>query len=126
MNLKPSFDKTTTVLQKQVYDYLDQLKAIDIVSIDLFGKSSLADYMLIASGSSQRHVIGMAQKVMEFLHHHKVKNVRVEGLQYGDWVLIDGGDLIIHLFRPEVREFYNLEKMWNADFEALRSSKSQA
>lgn len=90
---------------------LDDHKAEDIIVIDLRGKSSIADHMVIATGQSQRQVGAMAEHLIEILKHAGYK-VSAEGLQQGDWVLIDGGDVIIHLFRPEVRAFYNLEKMW--------------
>ena len=87
-------------------------KAEAIVVIDLDGKSSIADYMVIASGRSQRHVASTAEHLIERLKAAGLKPVPSEGLGQGDWVLIDGGDVIVHLFRPEVRDFYNLEKMW--------------
>ena len=93
---------------------LDDDQAIDTLSIPLAGKSSLADHMVIASGRSTRHVAAMAQKLAE-----KVKKAggvaRIEGLPNADWVLIDSDDVIVHLFRPEVRSFYNLERMWSFD-----------
>jgi len=87
-------------------------KAENIVVIALDGKSSIADYMVIASGRSQRHVAASAEHLIERLKAAGIKPVPAEGLGQGDWVLIDGGDVIVHLFRPEVRAFYNLEKMW--------------
>jgi len=87
-------------------------KAEAIVVIELDGKSSIADYMVIASGRSQRHVAATAEHLVERLKAAGLKPVPSEGLRQGDWVLIDGGDVIVHLFRPEVRSFYNLEKMW--------------
>ena len=83
--------------------------------IDLAGKSDIADYMVIASGQSNRQVATMADKLVEVAKKNGVKGVTPEGRAQADWVLLDAGDIIIHLFRPEVREFYNLEKMWNAD-----------
>ena len=91
---------------------LEDDKAEDVVIIDLKRKSDIADRMLIASGRSSRQVVAMAQHVIEKLKAHGFTSVTVEGIQQGDWVLIDAGDAIIHLFRPEVRTFYNLEKMW--------------
>ena len=91
---------------------LDKLKANNIILIDLKDKSPLADFMIIAGGNSSRHVNSMAQKSVEFLKDNKVKNISIEGMKNSDWVLIDAYDIIIHLFRPEVREFYALEKMW--------------
>ncbi len=91
---------------------LDDDKAVDIVSIPLSEKSNIADYMVIASGRSSRQVSAMAQKLTERIKRELGRNVRLEGLPVGDWVLIDAEDVIVHLFRPEVRSFYNLERMW--------------
>ena len=91
---------------------LDDDKAEDIVVIDLHGKSSFADFMVVASGRSARQVGAMAEHLAVKLKQQGVGHIGVEGAQAGDWVLIDGGDVVIHLFRPEVRRFYNLEKMW--------------
>jgi ribosome-associated protein len=93
---------------------LDDSKAEDIVAIDIQGKSPLADYMVIASGRSHRHVAAVADHLIRALKEAGHGNARVEGLQGADWVLVDTGDIIVHVFRPEVREFYNLEKMWLA------------
>ncbi|MEL0018922.1 MAG: ribosome silencing factor [Rickettsiales bacterium] len=98
---------------------LDDDKAIDVVVIDLVGKSSFADAMVIASGTSARQVSAMADHVREKLKAAGLKGIAVEGQENSDWVLIDGGDVIVHLFRPEVREFYNIEKLWT---EALPES----
>lgn len=92
---------------------LDDDKAEDIVSIDLTGKSSVTDVMVIASGRSNRHVGAMADHLMGKLKDAGHDNVNVEGLKTCDWVLLDAGDVIVHLFRPEVRTFYDLEKMWS-------------
>ncbi|HVJ40794.1 MAG TPA: ribosome silencing factor [Dongiaceae bacterium] len=100
---------------KIVESSLDDDKAENIVSIDLRGKSNIADYMVIASGRSSRQLAAMAQHLDEKLHRLGVKDIAVEGKTQGDWVLLDGGDIVVHLFRPEVREFYNLEKMWGAE-----------
>jgi ribosome-associated protein len=91
---------------------LDDDKAVEVVSIPLNGKSNIADYMVIASGRSTRQVASMAQKLSERIKRDLGRNVRVEGLPVADWVLIDADDVIVHLFRPEVRSFYNLERMW--------------
>ena len=91
---------------------LDDDKAIDVVSIPLGGKSSIADHMVIASGNSTRQVASMAQKLGERIKRELGRGVRVEGLPVADWVLLDADDVIVHLFRPEVRSFYNLERMW--------------
>jgi ribosome-associated protein len=91
---------------------LDDMKAEDTITIDLTGKSSLADNMVVTSGRSNRHVGAVADRVLEDLTKAGVPDVRVEGMPHCDWVLIDAGDVIVHIFRPEVRAFYNLEKMW--------------
>jgi ribosome-associated protein len=88
------------------------MKAEDTITIDLIGKSSIADTMVVTSGRSNRHVTSIAESAIEGLHKAGVKNLRVEGKRNGDWVLIDAGDVIVHVFRPEVRAFYDLEKMW--------------
>lgn len=92
---------------------LEDDKSEDIVSIDLRGKTSIADFMVIASGRSQRHVGAIAEHLIEGLKEAGVKNVRVEGMPACDWVLIDANDVIVHIFQPEVRSFYNIEKMWS-------------
>ncbi|MGS1094757.1 ribosome silencing factor [Aquamicrobium terrae] len=93
---------------------LEDSKAENIVPIDIQGKSSLGDHMVIASGRSHRHVAAVADHLLKALKDAGFGNARVEGLAGADWVLIDSGDVIVHIFRPEVREFYNLEKMWQA------------
>lgn len=93
---------------------LDDDKAEDIVSIDLSGKSSVADYLVIASGRSSRQVGAIAEHLVERIASETGKKVRAEGKGTGDWVLIDTGDIVVHVFRPEIRGFYNLEKMWGA------------
>ncbi|PIU05055.1 MULTISPECIES: ribosome silencing factor [Methylobacterium] len=94
---------------------LDEMKAEETVEIDLAGKTSLADTMIIASGRSQRHVGAIADKIIKDMKDNGFGTARVEGLPACDWVLIDAGDVLVHIFRPEVRGFYNLEKMWGAD-----------
>jgi ribosome-associated protein len=91
---------------------LDDDQAIDVLSIDLQGKTTIADRMIIASGRSARHVSAIADHVVQKLKAAGVKGIAIEGQKQGDWVLIDAGDALIHLFRPEVREFYKLEKLW--------------
>jgi ribosome-associated protein len=103
------------VLHAAVLNSLSDAKAENIVSIDLLGKTSIGDYMVIASGRSQRHVGAIADQISDKLKKQGYRDLRVEGLPQCDWVLIDAGDVIVHVFRPEVREFYNLEKMWSAD-----------
>jgi len=100
-----------------IKESLDDAKAEDIVVIDIRGKSSIADYMVVASGRSHRHVGAVADQISKALHENGFKKGRIEGLPHCDWVLVDAGDVIIHIFRPEVREFYNIEKMWSAEFE---------
>ena len=97
---------------------LDDAKAEQTVAIDITGKSSLSDHMVVTSGRSNRHVSAVADQVVKALRENGFGKPRVEGLPHADWVLVDGGDVIVHIFRPEVREFYNLEKMWAADFAA--------
>lgn len=91
---------------------LDDMKAEDIVTIDLTGKTAIADVMVVASGRSNRHVGAIADNVKQALHKAGLKDIRTEGQPHCDWVLLDTGDIIVHVFRPEVRAFYNLEKMW--------------
>jgi ribosome-associated protein len=100
-------------LLQEVETILEDDKAEDIVAIDLAGKSSVADYLVIASGRSGRHVSALADHVLRHLKELGLGRVSTEGLSGGDWVLIDAGDVIVHVFRPEVREFYNLEKIWS-------------
>ena len=93
---------------------LEDMKAEDSIVIDLTGKSSIGDYMVVTSGRSQRHVSAVADHVIKDIEEAGGPRVRVEGMRQGDWVLIDAGDVIVHVFRPEVRAFYNLEKMWSS------------
>ncbi len=102
-------------LLKEILHWLDEAKAEQVVTIDLAGKSSIGDFMVVASGRSDRHVGAIADQVQRKLKEAGAGRVRVEGLEACDWVLVDTGDIIVHIFRPEVREFYNLEKMWSAD-----------
>jgi ribosome-associated protein len=108
-------------LSKIVLASLEDDKAEDVVVIDLTDKSSVTDAMIIASGRSQRHVSALADHVLRRLKEAGAGRVRAEGLAAADWVLIDAGDVIIHLFRPEVRAYYNLEKMWSESAVAARS-----
>jgi ribosome-associated protein len=110
-----SFRAKPNRLLDVVLDTLDDAKAEDVVCIDLKGKTSIGDQMVVASGRSQRHVAAVADHLIRKLKDDGFGRARVEGLPHGDWVLIDAGDVIVHIFRPEVREFYNLEKMWSAD-----------
>jgi ribosome-associated protein len=98
-----------------IVKWLDEAKAEAIVTIDLAGKSSIADYMVIATGRTDRHVGAIADQLQKKFKDAGFGHVRAEGLEACDWALLDTGDIIVHVFRPEVREFYNLEKMWSAD-----------
>ena len=109
-------------LLNEIVALLEDAKAEEIVQIDLAGKSSIADFMVIASGRSDRHVGAIADQVQKRLKEIKYATVRVEGQPANDWVLIDVGDIVVHIFRPEVREFYNLEKMWMTDHTASEST----
>jgi ribosome-associated protein len=105
---------------------LDDDQAQDVVVIDLRGKSSICDQMVVASGRAQRHVAAMAEHLAEDLKPLIGRAPAIEGLPAGDWVLIDAGDVIVHLFRPEVRAFYNLEKMWGVELAEAAPSRSNA
>ncbi|MEM7270131.1 MAG: ribosome silencing factor [Pseudomonadota bacterium] len=109
-----------------ILDRLDQDKAEDIVSIDLRGKSAMADHLVIASGRSTRQVASITEKMVDGLKADRGVLARTEGKDAGDWVLIDAGDVIVHVFRPEVREFYQLEKMWATPAETGRMSVGSA
>ena len=99
-------------LKRIILKTLDSNKALDIVSIDLKDKSSMADYMIIASGTSSRHIQSLSEQVLEKLKDNGIKNSKIEGKDSSDWKLVDGIDLIIHIFHPEKRKFYELEKIW--------------
>ncbi len=101
---------------------LDDAKAEDTTVIDLQGKSSIADFMVVASGRSNRQVGAIADRVVKALDEAGVADIRVEGMPHCDWVLIDAGDVIVHVFRPEVRAFYNLEKMWSTPLPQERAN----
>ena len=100
-------------LKKIIVNTLDSNKALDIISIDLANKSSMADYMIIASGTSSRHLQSLSEQVLEQFKKNGVLNSKIEGKDSNDWKLIDGIDLIVHIFNPEKRKFYELEKMWS-------------
>lgn len=113
-SIRPGADADPAdALHEVILKSLDDDQAVETVSIPLAGKSSIADYMVIASGRSTRQVASMATKLAEKIKQETGKAARIEGLPTADWVLIDAGDVIVHLFRPEVRSFYNLERMWN-------------
>ena len=110
---KNSAEETTSeLLLDRILTSLKNDKAEDIVQIDLRGKSSIGDYMIIASGRSSRQVTAISEKLVDSVKKDFGRSSKVEGKNAGDWVLIDTGDVIVHVFRPEVREFYQLEKMW--------------
>ena len=102
-----------TNLKSIILDTLDSNKALDIISIDLKNKSSMADFMIIASGTSSRHIQALSEQVLEKLKINGVKNSKIEGKESTDWKLVDGIDLIVHIFNPEKRKFYELEKIWS-------------
>ena len=105
-------DKNTD-LKNIIINTLDFNKAFDIILIDLKNKSSMADYMIIASGTSSRHIQALSEQVLEKLKTNGVKNSRIEGKESLDWKLVDGVDLIVHIFNPDKRKFYELEKIWS-------------
>ena len=100
-------------LKKIIIKTLDSNKALDIVSIDLKDKSSIADYMIVASGTSSRHIQSLSEQVLEKFKNSGISNCKIEGNESNDWKLIDGIDVVVHIFNPEKRKFYDLEKMWS-------------
>ena len=100
-------------LKEIILKTLDSNKALDVISIDLANKSSIADYMIIASGTSSRHIQALSEQVLEKFKNSGIKNCKIEGSDSSEWKLIDGIDLIVHIFNPEKRKFYELEKMWS-------------
>lgn len=114
----PSVALPTAQLEQLITSTLDDNKAEDILAIDLKGKADFADKMVIASGTSARHVAALAEHIVHSLKGAGYTHVPTEGKETGDWVLVDAGDIIVHLFKPEMREHYNLEKMWAASFPA--------
>src|ERR1700682_1228117 len=108
LKAQPDADKTLNMILSR----LDDMKAEETVTIDLRGKSAFSDYMIVTTGRANRHVGAIAENVTKALKETGIKSVHVEGLPNCDWVLIDSGDVIVHVFRPEVREFYNLERLW--------------
>ncbi|WGM40848.1 ribosome silencing factor [Caulobacter sp. NIBR1757] len=109
-------------LEELILSRLDDDKAQEIVLIDLKGKSPMADSMIVASGRSHRHVGALADHVLRTLKDNGYGRARVEGLPHCDWVLIDAGDVVVHLFRPEVRSFYNIEKIWSVDSNHIKAA----
>ncbi len=116
--------ETPQDLKAFVEKSLDADKALDITTIPLDEQSGIADYMIIASGTSSRHVSALAGKLKDRLEMRGFKNIRVEGLGQSDWVVLDAGDVVVHVFRPEVRAFYNIEKMWAAPHVVAGSGNS--
>jgi ribosome-associated protein len=108
LKAQPDADKTLHMILSR----LDDMKAEETVTIDLRGKSAFSDYMIVTSGRANRHVGAIAENVAKGLKETGIKSIHIEGLPNCDWVLIDSGDVIVHVFRPEVREFYNLERLW--------------
>ena len=104
--------KVTDNMAKTIHKVLSDNKAKNITKINLEKKSSIADYMIICSGTSNRHVISLSNYLVEALKKENLNTLNIEGIRNGDWVLVDAGDIIVHLFRSEVREYYGLEKMW--------------
>ncbi len=100
-------------LKETIINTLDSNKALDIVTINLAGKSSIADYMIIASGTSSRHIQALSEQVLEQFKKNGILNSKIEGKNSNDWKLVDGIDLIVHIFNPEKRKFYELEKIWS-------------
>lgn len=119
-------DPASQAIHRIIMHQLDEDQAIETISIPLAGISAIADHMVIASGRSSRHVAAMAEKIAQRLKQEVGVLSRLEGLPTADWVLIDAGDVIVHLFRPEVRSFYNLERMWGADLPAVGASVAAA
>ena len=120
----PKAKDKSLALQKLILEKLDDDKAEDIIKIDLDGKSDVADAMIIASGRSQRHVGALADHIAREMKDKGFGSPSIEGMPACDWVLLDSGDVIVHLFRPEVREFYNIEKIWSP--EAFKEPKPAA
>ena len=100
-------------LKKKIIQTLDSKKALDIIDIDLENKSSMADFMIIASGTSSRHIQALSEQVLDIFKKNGIINCKIEGKDSSDWKLIDGIDLIVHIFNPEKRKFYELEKIWS-------------
>lgn len=121
----PSSEPDAATIAAAAVRSLDDSKAEEIVSIDIREKSSLADTMIVASGRSHRHVGAIADRLIDDLAEAGKRDVRVEGLPHCDWVLIDAGDVLVHVFRPEVRGFYGLEKMWSAEPAAAATPRAK-
>ena len=122
MKAQPDADKTLNIILSR----LDDMKAEETITIDLRGKSAFSDYMIVTTGRVNRHVGAIAENVTKSLKENGVKNIHVEGLPNCDWVLIDSGEVIVHVFRPEVREFYNLEEVWGGKEVKTKPAKPAA
>ena len=118
LKAQPDADKTLNMILSR----LDDMKAEETITIDLRGKSAFSDYMIVTSGRANRHVGAIAENVTKTLKENGIKNIHVEGLSNCDWVLIDSGDVVVHVFRPEVREFYNLERLWTQNASAATTA----
>ena len=105
--------KKISQLKKEIEDILNDNKAVEVRSIDLKGKTSIADFMIIASGNSSRHIQALSEQVLEKFKNNGIANCKIEGKDSSDWKLIDGIDVIVHIFNPEKRKFYELEKIWS-------------
>lgn len=121
----PLGETSPQYLKDRIVEILDANKAEEIEVIDLNGQSSVADYMIVASGTSSRQVAALAGKLEEKLPEFQFDVLRTEGLPTADWVVVDCGDVMVHLFRPEVRDFYNIEKMWRQEMPSPNSTSSQ-
>jgi ribosome-associated protein len=117
LKAQPDADKTLNIILSR----LDDMKAEETVTIDLRGKSAFSDYMIVTTGRANRHVGAIAENVTKALKETGIKGIHVEGLPNCDWVLIDSGDVVVHVFRPEVREFYNLERLWTQNPAAAKA-----
>ncbi len=121
----PLGETSPQYLKDRIVEILDANKAEEIEVIDLNGQSSVADYMIVASGTSSRQVAALAGKLEEKLPEYQFDVLRTEGLPTADWVVVDCGDVMVHLFRPEVRDFYNIEKMWRQDLPSPTTNDPQ-
>jgi ribosome-associated protein len=119
---KSSAKSSQSKLERVILQSLDSLKAENTVTISLVGKSDMADSMIIASGTSQRHVASLADKVVQGLKAAGYTYIHVEGQDTCEWVLVDAGNVVVHIFRPEVRQYYNLEKMWSVNVPQLEAA----
>jgi ribosome-associated protein len=117
LKAQPDADKTL----KLILSRLEDMKAEETITIDLRGKSAFSDFMVVTTGRANRHVGAIAENVAKTLKENGIRNLHVEGMPHCDWVLIDSGDVVVHVFRPEVREFYNLERLWTQGPAAVKA-----